>query len=57
MKAEDYLIELDKAKEQQDIGKLLGKAISDKAVSPDVYATMCYTALNKGFKFVNIQLP
>jgi hypothetical protein len=57
MTAEEYLIELSKAKEQRPIGILLGKAVRDKAVSPTVYEAMCNKAKDKKFKFKNIQLP
>jgi hypothetical protein len=56
MKAEDYLIELSKLKEQKAIGELLGKALRDRAVTPQVYEAMCNTAKEKKFKFVGIQL-
>jgi len=56
MTAEEYLIELAKLKDQQSIGKLLGEAIKDKAVSPAIYEAMCNTAKDRGFKFKNIQL-
>jgi hypothetical protein len=55
MTAEEYLIELNKAKDQRPTGILLGKAVRDKNVSPAIYEAMCNTAKDKGFKFKNIQ--
>lgn len=57
MKPEDYLVQLAKLKEQKAIGKLMGTALFDRVVTPTVYEAMCNTAISKGFKFVNIQLP
>lgn len=57
MTAEEYLVKLGKAKNQDTIGELLGDAVRDKAVTPQIYEAMCNTAKDKGFKFKNIQLP
>ncbi len=56
MTSEEYLIELARTKDGHTIGELLGKAIKDRSVNPQVYEAMCNTAKDKGFKFVNIQL-
>lgn len=55
-KPEDYLVELSRLKEQQEIGTLMGKALKSSIITPAVYEAMCRTALDKGFKFHNIQL-
>lgn len=56
MKAEEHLILLDQAKSQEQIGSVIGDALVDKDVTPEVYGAMCNTAVAKGFKFHNIKL-
>lgn len=57
MKADEYLAQLAEIKDQKSLGDLIGKAISDKECTPDAYTALCNIAKDKGFKFVNIQLP
>lgn len=57
MKTEDYLAKLADAKNQGAIGKLMGLALMDRECKPEAYTVLCNIALDKGFKFKNIQLP
>lgn len=50
----DYYKQVIQRKDQQDIGIVLGLAIRDKDISPEVYAVLCKFAKEIGFKFASI---